>query len=98
MFISGRHNSIANVLSWECVGSEWTLHPEVCRALFQVWGSPLVDFFTIALIRRLPLYVSSLPDQAAWKRDAFSFPWEGLNLYTLTHPSLIRRVLVSVYG
>ena len=40
MFIPGRHNSIADVLSRECVGSEWTLHPEVCRALFQLWGFP----------------------------------------------------------
>ena len=55
-------NSIVDVLSRECVGSEWTLHPEVCRALFQVWGSPLVDLFAIALTRRLPLYVAPLPD------------------------------------
>ena len=67
MFFPGPHNSIVDVLSQEYVSSEWTLHPEVCRHLFQVWGSPLVDLFATALTRRLPLYVSPLPDQAAWK-------------------------------
>ena len=74
MFFPGRHNLIADVLCQECVGSEWTLHPEVCRALFQIWGSPLVNLFATALNRRPPLYVSPLLDQAAWKRYAFSFP------------------------
>ena len=97
MFIPGHHNSIADVLSRKCVGSEWTLHPEVCRALFQVWGSPLVDLFATALTHHLPLYVSSLPDQAAWKGDAFSFPWEGLDLYTFPPFALIHRVLVRVW-
>ena len=96
MFIPGHHNSIMDVLSRECVGSEWTLHPVVCRALFQIWGSPLVDLFATALTRRLPLYVSLLLDQAAWKRDAFSFPWEGLNLYAFPPFALIHRVLVRV--
>ena len=96
MFIPGRHNSIVAVLSQECVCSEWALHPEVCRVVFQVWGSPLVDLFATALTRRLPLYVSPLADQTAWKREAFSFPWEGLVLYAFPSFALICRVLVRV--
>lgn len=65
---------IADVLSRECVRSEWTLHPEICRKVFRVWGSPLAGLFATALTRRLPLYVSPLLDQGAWRQDAFSFP------------------------
>ncbi|MPC51024.1 hypothetical protein E2C01_044862 [Portunus trituberculatus] len=42
-FVPGHSNVIADVLSWEYVGSEWNLHPKICRKVFKVWGSPLVD-------------------------------------------------------
>ncbi|MPC29427.1 hypothetical protein E2C01_022657 [Portunus trituberculatus] len=61
-FVPGRCNVIADVLSQECVGSEWTLHPKICRKVFQVCGSPLVDLFATALTRHLSLYVSPLLD------------------------------------
>ncbi|MPC84332.1 hypothetical protein E2C01_079069 [Portunus trituberculatus] len=96
VFVPGCRNVIVDVLSRECVGSEWTLHPEICRKVFQVWGSSLVDLFATALIRRLPLYVSPLPDQGAWRQDAFSFPCDGLDLYAFPPFALIRRVLVRV--
>ena len=96
MFIPRRHNAIADVLSRECVGTEWSLHPEICRVLFGVWGPPQVDLFATALNRRLPLYVSPLPDPMAWKRDAFSFPWEELDLYAFPPFALLRRVLIRV--
>ena len=96
MFIPGRHNAIADVLSRECVGTEWSLHPVVCRFLFQVWGPPQVDLFATALNHRLPLYVSPLPDPKAWRRDAFSFLWEGLDLYAFPPFALLRSVLVRV--
>ena len=95
-FIPGRRNAIADVLSRKCVGSEWTLHPVVCEKIFRVWGSPQVDLFATALTRRLPLYVSPLPDQGAWRQDAFSFQWMGLDLYAFPPFALIRRVLVRV--
>lgn len=96
VFVPGRRNVIADVLSRECVGTEWTLHPEICRKIFQVWGSPQVDLFATALTHRLPLYVSPLPDQRAWRQDAFSFQWDGLDLYAFPPFALIRRVLVRV--
>ncbi|MPC67323.1 hypothetical protein E2C01_061497 [Portunus trituberculatus] len=42
VFIPGCRNVIVDVLSWECVSSEWTLHPKICRKVFKVWQSPLV--------------------------------------------------------
>ncbi|MPC66604.1 hypothetical protein E2C01_060755 [Portunus trituberculatus] len=90
VFIPRRCNVIVDVLSRECVGSEWNLHPEICRKVFQVWGSSLVDLFATALTHCLPLYVSRLPDQGAWRQDAFSFPWDGLDLYV--HSDLLCSV------
>ncbi|MPC54371.1 hypothetical protein E2C01_048282 [Portunus trituberculatus] len=69
---------------------------QVYRKVFQLWGSPLVDLFATALTCRLPLYVSPLPDQEAWRQDAFSFSWDGLDLYAFPPFALIRRVLVRV--
>ncbi|XP_045101308.1 uncharacterized protein LOC123498207 [Portunus trituberculatus] len=45
----GQHNAVADILSHECVGSELTLHPVVCRQVFQVWGALQVDLFATAL-------------------------------------------------
>ncbi|MPC73624.1 hypothetical protein E2C01_067960 [Portunus trituberculatus] len=36
-FVPGRRNAVADVLGRECVESEWTLHPIVCRQVFQVY-------------------------------------------------------------
>ncbi|MPC67422.1 hypothetical protein E2C01_061597 [Portunus trituberculatus] len=58
-FMLGRRNAVADVLSREYVGSEWNLHPIVCRQVFQVWGAPQVDLFATALNHQLPLYVST---------------------------------------
>ncbi|MPC74752.1 hypothetical protein E2C01_069127 [Portunus trituberculatus] len=95
-FVPGRRNAVADVLSRKCVGSEWTLHPVVCKWVFQVWAAPQIDLFSMALNHQLPLYVSLLPDLNAWKQDAFAFPWEGLDLYAFPPFSLIWRVLVRV--
>ena len=95
-FVPGHRNAVADILSRQCVGSEWTLHPEVCRLVFKVWGAPQVDLFATALSHQLPLYVSPLPDPRAWKEDAFSFQWEGLDLYAFPPFALIRRVLIRI--
>ncbi|XP_045137209.1 uncharacterized protein LOC123519768 [Portunus trituberculatus] len=95
-FVPGWRNAVADVLNRECVGSDWTLYPVVCKWVFQVWSAPQVDLFATALNHQLPLYVSLLPDPNAWKQDVFAFPWEGLDRYAFSPFSLIRRVLVQV--
>ncbi|MPC47740.1 hypothetical protein E2C01_041496 [Portunus trituberculatus] len=97
-FVLGWHNALADVLSCECVRSEWTLHPVVCRQVFQVWSAPQVDLFATALNHQLPLYVSPLQDPGAWKEDAYAFPLEGLDQNAFPPFSRMRRVLLWIRG
>ena len=78
------------------VGNQWVLSGPYTQRCAGLSSRYLVDLFATALTRRLPLYVSPLPDQAAWKQDAFFFLWEGLDLYAFPPFALIHRVLVRV--
>ena len=48
-YLPGQANVLADLLScrWHVVGTEWSLHPQVARSLFRVWGQsvdrPLCD-------------------------------------------------------
>ena len=94
-FLPGHLNVVADGLSrpHQAVSSEWSLHPDVCRQLFRLWGSPLVDLFATHLNNKLPLYVSPLPDPAAWKEDALLIPWDDLETYAFPPFALIRRIV-----
>ncbi|MPC53433.1 hypothetical protein E2C01_047323 [Portunus trituberculatus] len=97
-FMLGWYNAVADILSRECVGSEWTLHPLVCRQIFQVWDALLVDLFATALNYLLPLYGSPLLDLGTWKENVFAFPLDSLYLYAFPPFSLIHWVLLRIRG
>ena len=44
-YLPGESNVLADVLSrrWQVVGTEWSLHPQVARALLHAWGNPSID-------------------------------------------------------
>ena len=55
-YLPGESNVLADVLSrrGQIVGTEWSLHPQVARALLRAWGSPSIDLFaTCPCIARL---------------------------------------------
>ena len=45
---------------------------------FQTFGESPVDLFATSLNKKLPTYVSPIPDPQAWEVDALSIPWENL--------------------
>ena len=96
--IPGWLNAVADSLSrkGQVLPSEWTLHQDVCRKLWRVWGYPHVDLFATALTSRLPLYVSPVHDPQAWAVDALSLDWSNLEAYAYPPLALIRRVLNKV--
>ena len=57
-YLPGHANILADVLSrrGQVVGTEWSLHPQVARALLRVWGNPSIDLFATCLNAKLPLY------------------------------------------
>ena len=75
-YLPGESNVLADVLSrrGQVVGTEWSLHPQVARALLRAWGNPSIDLFATCLNAKLPLYCSLVPDPQAVFEDAFRHP------------------------
>ena len=82
-YLPGESNILADVLSrrGQVIGTEWSLHPQVARSLFRMWGNPSIDLFATCLNAKLPLYCSLVPDPQAIFQDAFRHPWDDLDLY-----------------
>ena len=77
-------------------GAEWSLHPQVARALLRTWGNPSIDLFATCLNAKLPLYCSLVPDPQAVFEDAFRHPWDDLDLYAFPPFALVGRVIARV--
>ena len=97
-YLPGESNVLADVLSrrGQVVGTEWSLHPQVARALLRTWGNPSIDLFTTCLNAKLPLYCSLVPDPQAVFEDAFRHPWDDLDLYAFPPYALVGRVIARV--
>ena len=78
------------------MGTEWSLHPQVARALLRTWGNPSIDLFATCLNAKLPLYCSLVPDPQAVFEDAFRHPWDDLDLYAFPPFALVGRVIARV--
>ena len=75
--------------------SDWSFHPAAFARLARTLGPLDVDLFASAL-NALPGYCSRVRDPAAWKIDAFSFPWTGFKGYAFPPIPLIPRVLRKI--
>ena len=97
-YLPGESNVLADVLSrrGQVVGTEWSLHPQVARALLRAWGNPSIDLFATCLNAKLPLYCSLVPDPQAVFEDAFRHPWDDLDLYAFPPVALVGRVIARV--
>ena len=60
---------------------------------FSRWDQPQVDLFATCFNHKLPQFVSSVPDPAAWAVDAVSLPWENMDVYAFPPVSLITQVV-----
>ena len=97
-YLPGESNVLADVLSrrGQVVGTEWSLHPQVARALLRAWDNPSIDLFATCLNAKLPLYCSLVPDPKAVFEDAFRHPWDDLDLYAFPPFALVGRVIARV--
>ena len=97
-YLPGESNVLADVLSrrGQVVGTGWSLHPQVARALLRAWGNPSIDLFATCLNAKLPLYCSLVPDPQAVFEDAFRHPWDDLDLYAFPPFALVGRVIARV--
>ena len=97
-YLPGESNVLADVLSrrGQVVGTEWSLHPQVARALLRAWGNPSIDLFATCLNAKLPLYCSLVPDPQAVFEDVFRHPWDDLDLYAFPPFPLVGRVIARI--
>ena len=59
-YLPGQSNVLADLLIRrdQVIGTKWSLHPQVARALLRRWGSPSIDLLVTSLKANLPLYCS----------------------------------------
>ena len=88
--IPGCMNVIADHLSRpnQSIPTEWSLHPEIVKRIFRVWGTPEVDMFAT-----LPRFMSPVPEPRALAVDALSQDWQGRSMYMFPPFPLLNRVV-----
>ena len=93
--IPGRLNVIADKLSrlGQTIQTEWSLHPEVFKAICDRWHYPQVDLFATRFNNKLPQFVSPVPDPQAWAVDALSLSWEDLDPYAFPPAAILGKVV-----
>ena len=81
--IPGCLNVIADHLSRpnQPIPTEWSLHPEIVKRIFGLWGTPEVDMFATVSNSHLPRFMSPVPEPRALAVDALSQDWQGMSMY-----------------
>ena len=97
-YIPGRLNFLADQLSRkkQVLPSEWSLHPEICRKLWTIWGCPHIDLFATHQNHKLPVYISPIPDPQSYAVDAMIQVWDHLEAYAYPPTTLLRSLLNKV--
>jgi len=95
--IPGRLNVIADRLSrqGQVLPTEWSLHPEVVKSIFNMWGTPHVDLFATRHNFKCQTFVSPVPDPMALDTDALSLSWEGMSAYAYPPHQIMPQVLIQ---
>ena len=79
--IPGKDNVIADYYSRSADDSkEWALHPHIFTYVSKTFGLPHVDLFASRTNKKVPVYVSWLPDPGSFAVDAFSLKWDRFKL------------------
>ena len=73
--------------------TEWTLRQDLVEMVFNHWSPPLLDLFATRYTRRLPVFVSPVPDPEALDVDALSISWERLDAYAFPPVVIMTSVL-----
>ncbi|XP_067650901.1 uncharacterized protein [Haliotis asinina] len=96
--IPGAKNVLADVLSRPDAppSTEWQLNPRTFQSLCLQFGRPMLDLFATRLNCQLPIYVSPVPDPAAWAIDALSLEWEGMDAYAFPPPAVLAQVVAKL--
>ena len=80
---SGCLNVIADHLSRpnQPLSTQWSLHQEIVKRIFRLWGTTKVDMFATLSNSHLPRFMSPIPEPRALAVDALSQDWQGRSMY-----------------
>ena len=92
--IPGCLNVIADHLSRRIqpISTEWSLHPEIVKRIFRLWGTPEVDMFATVSNSHLSRFMSQIPKLRAIAVDALSQDWQGRSVYMFPPFSLLKVI------
>ena len=92
--IPGCLNVIADYLSRpnQPISTEWSLHPEMVKRIFRLWGTPEVDMFATVLNSHLSRFMSPILELRALAADALSQDWQGRSMYMFPPFSLLKVI------
>ena len=98
--IPGCLNVIADHLSRpnQPISTEWSLHLEIVRCIFKVWGTPEVDMFATVSNSHLPRFMSPIPEPRALAVDALSQDWQGRSMYMFPPFPLLSKVIQKLWS
>ena len=93
--IPGPLNVIADHLSRpnRPISTDWSLHPEIVKGIFRLWGTPEVDMFATVSDSHLPRFMSPVPEPRALAVDALSQDWQGRSMYMFPPFPLLNKVI-----
>ena len=63
------------------IPTEWSLHPEIVKRIFRLWGTPEVDMFATVSNSHLLWFMSPILEPRALAVDALSQDWQGRLMY-----------------
>ena len=97
--LQGTRNVLVDALSrGKYCPTEWSLHPPTLRALFSIWGTPMVDLFATQN-RKLPMFYSLYREPESSRVNALTQNWDALYGYAYPPPppiALLPRVLRKI--
>lgn len=97
MYLPGDCNQIADSLSrWSPSPGEWSLHPEVVRKIWDLFGQAEVDLFASEVSTHCPLWYSLHGVPGPLGRDALAHQWPQCLLYAFPPLPLIWPTLQRV--
>ena len=94
-YVPGKLNILADALSRAhmILPTEWTVVHRVLEPIWVAWFKPQIDLFATRFSRRLPLFVSPVPDPQAWAVDALSLPWTNFLGYAFPPFPILGKVI-----
>ena len=93
--IAGVQNVVADALSrTNPIATEWELDQKSFSWMTQQWGVPQVDLFATRANRKVPAFISPVPDHLAVGLDAFTVDWNRWDIIYLFPPTaMLLKVL-----